>query len=51
MRGIEIEVFNQSDVISVVIAKEKKPNVKKIIDDLPPLSPKYVSINVFFRKP
>lgn len=51
MRGIEIEVPDQSDVIPAKIAKEKKPSVQKIIDDLPPCSEKYVPMNISFRPP
>ena len=50
MRDIEIKILDQSNVISVVIAKKKKLNVKKIIDDLFSLFFKYVFIDVLFRK-
>ncbi len=50
MKDIEIEIFNQSDVILASIAKEKKFDVQKIIDDLSFCSFKYSFIRVFFRK-
>jgi hypothetical protein len=51
MRGVEIEVPDQSDVISARIIKEKKRDPQKIIDELSPCSSKYCSIRVPFRKP
>jgi hypothetical protein len=49
MKDIEIEIFNQSNVIFVNIAKEKKHDVQNIIDDLSLCSFKYSFIHVFFR--
>ncbi len=51
MRSTEIEIPDQSDVIPASIAKEKKHDVQKIIDDLPSCSPKYSLIDVPFRNP
>jgi hypothetical protein len=41
MRDIEIEISDQSDVIFASIAKKKKHDVQKIIDDLSFCSSKY----------
>jgi hypothetical protein len=49
MRDTEIEISDQTDVISASIAKEKKPDVQKIIDDLSFCSTKYSFIHVLFR--
>ncbi len=49
MKDIEIEIFDQSDVILVSIAKEKKHDVQKIIDDLSFCSFKYSFLHVLFR--
>ncbi len=51
MRGTEIEVPDQTDVIPASIVKEKKPEVQKIIDDLPLCSVRYSPIHVPFRNP
>ena len=47
--GIETEVFDQSNIISANIIKEKKQTMKKIINDLPRCSEKYDSMNTEFR--
>ncbi len=49
MKGIEIEISNQSDVILTSIAREKKRDVQKIIDDLSSCSVDYSLIRVLFR--
>ncbi len=49
MRNIEIEVSDQTDVISASIVKKKKSDVQKIIDDLSFCSVKYSFIHVSFR--
>ncbi len=49
MRSIEIEISDQTDVISASIVKEKKSDVQKIIDDLSLCSAKYSLIHVLFR--
>ncbi len=51
MRGIEIEVPDQSDVIPARIIKEKKRDPQKIIDELSSCSSKYALIRVPYRKP
>jgi hypothetical protein len=50
MRDTEIEISNQTDVISVAIKKEKKFNVQKIINELLSSSFKYSFIRISFRK-
>jgi hypothetical protein len=50
MRDIEVEIFDQSDVIFASIAKKKKFDVQKIIDDLSFCSSQYSFIRVFFCK-
>ncbi len=50
MKDIEIEIFDQSNVIFANIAKEKIFNVQKIIDDLSFCLFKYSFIRVLFRK-
>lgn len=55
MRGIEIEVPDQSDALPPSVLKEQakrnKPSVQSIIDSIPPPSSKYVPIAVPFRSP
>jgi hypothetical protein len=50
MRDVEIEMSDQSDVISARIIKEKKRDSQKIIDELSSCSSKYCLIRVSFRK-
>ncbi len=50
MRDIEIEISDQLNIIFASIAKEKKFDVQKIIDDLSSCSAKYSLIRVLFRK-
>lgn len=55
MRGIEIELPNQSDALPLSVLKEyskrNKLSVKSIVDSLPPSSSKYTPISVPFRAP
>ena len=55
MRGIEIEVPDQSDALPPSILKEQakknKPSVQSIIDSMPPPSSNYCPISIPFRKP
>jgi hypothetical protein len=55
MRGIEIEVPDQSDVLPPSVLKESvrknRPSVQSIIDSIPPPSSNYSSIIVPFRTP
>jgi hypothetical protein len=48
-REIEIEISDQSDLISLNILKEKKRDVQKLIDDLSAISSNYTLISVFQR--
>jgi hypothetical protein len=48
-REIEIEISNQSDVISSNILNEKKRDVDKLIHDLSSISSNYISISVSSR--
>jgi hypothetical protein len=49
MKSIEIEIFDQTNIILASIKKEKKSDVQKIIDDLSFCSVKYSFIRVLFR--
>jgi hypothetical protein len=55
MRGIEIEVPDQSDALPSSVLKEQakknKPSVQNIIDSIPPPSSKYTPISVPLRSP
>ena len=55
MRGIEIEVPDQSDVLPPSVLKEQakknKPSVQSIIDSIPPPSSRYSPVSVSFRPP
>ena len=55
MRGIEIEVPDQSDALPPSILKEQAkkniPSVQSIIDSMPPPSSNYCLISIPFRKP
>lgn len=53
MRGIEVEVLDQSDALPPSVLKEQakknKPSVQSIISSIPPPSPTYAPIIVPFR--
>jgi hypothetical protein len=49
-REIEIEILDQSDVISRNILKSKKRDVQKLINDLFSISSNYIFISISFRK-
>jgi hypothetical protein len=49
-REIEIEILDQSDIISRNILKSKKRDVQKLINDLLSISSKYIFISISFRK-
>ena len=55
MRGIEIEVPDQSDTLPPSVLKEQskrnKPSMKSIIDSIPPPSSSYSPISIPFRSP
>jgi hypothetical protein len=48
-RDIEVEIFDQSDVILLDILNEKKRDVQRIIDDLFSCSFNYIFDFVFYR--
>ena len=55
MKGIEIEVPDQSDVLPPSVLKEQAkknpPSVQSIIDSIPPSSSRYSPVSVSFRPP